>query len=188
MDNQLSILPLDYYPCDNDGGFQDNIDDITSLQFKEIGVKCNCNGKVFYNKYTFKAQHTKSQKHQDYLKELVNDKPNLVKTLKENQKTLKTLKIQLGTSEQKLTQSLQLQKQSSERIETLVAELVELKTQLADRDEYIKDMESKREKETLDLIKETSQHKHSCDLLKEKHSKAETILKQFMVLYDYEVD
>ena len=29
-----------------------------------------------------------TQKHQDYLKELVDDKPNLVKTLKENQKTI----------------------------------------------------------------------------------------------------
>ena len=188
MDNQLSILPLDYYPCDSNGGFQDDIDDITSLQFKEIGVKCNCNRKVYYNKYTFKTQHMNTQKHQDYLKELVDDKPNLVKTLKENQKTMKTLKIQLGTSEQKLTQSIHIQKQNSERLESLKSELLELQTQLTDRDEYIKDVEEKHEKEKLSLVEETEKHERSCALLKEKYSKTESILKQFMSLYEYEVD
>ena len=182
---QLSILPFDYYPCDNDGGFQDNIDDITSLQFKDIGVKCNCTGKVYYNKYSFKTQHMKSQKHQDYLKELVNDKPNLIKTMKENQKTLKTLKIQLGASEQKLSQALHTQKQTSEKIEKMMGELLELQAQLTDLDDYIKDMELNHKRESQLLNEEIAHHKQGYDLLKEK---TESILKQFMSLYEYEVD
>ena len=39
MADQLSILSLDYYPIECIDGFQDNIEDITSLQFKEFGVK-----------------------------------------------------------------------------------------------------------------------------------------------------
>lgn len=181
MDAQLTILPIDYYPCESTDGFQDNIDDITSLQFKDIGVRCSCNKKVYYNKYTFNAQHVKSQKHQDYLKALVDNKPNLVKTLIEQQKTIKTLKIQLGSSEQRITQSLQKLKAVSEKNDALNSELTELKIQLADRDEYIKNMEENLCAETDILTAEAKQYQ-------EKTSKTEAILKQLMALYDYEID
>ena len=181
MDTQLTILPIDYYPCDSTDGFQDNIDDITSLQFKDIGVRCSCNKKVYYNKYTFNAQHVKSQKHRDYLKALVDNKPNLVKTLIEQQKTIKTLKIQLGSSEQRITQSLQKLKAVSEKNDALISELSELKIQMADRDEYIEDMEEKQRIQISMLTVEATQYQ-------EKTSKTEDILKQFMTLYHYEID
>ena len=71
MADQLSILSLDYYPIECIDGFQDNIDDITSLQFNEFGVKCSCNNKIYYNKYTFKAQHLKTQKQTTVTKEIL---------------------------------------------------------------------------------------------------------------------
>lgn len=183
---ELCILPLDYYPVETNEGFQDTVDEFTSLQFKEFGIKCNCNGKVYYNKYTFKAQHIKTQKHQEYLKTLIDDKPNLMKTLKEGQKTIKTLKIQLGTSELKLNQTLQKQKKISEKMDSFMNEILELKTQLLDRDEYIKDIEEKHDKEKQCLIKETAKYKSTFTQYEEKNNKTESILKQFMVLYDYE--
>ena len=188
MADQLSILSLDYYPIECIDGFQDNIEDITSLQFKEFGVKCSCNNKIYYNKYTFKAQHLKTQKHQDYLKKLVDDKPNLVKTLKDNQQTIKTLKIQLGTSDQKLTQSLHSQKRNEANIDLLLNEIAELKTQLTDRDEYINEMELIQKKAEECSIDTVTRYKKATDRLKQKYTKTETILKQFMTLYEYEVE
>jgi predicted nucleic acid-binding Zn-ribbon protein len=115
------------------------------------------------------------------LKALVDNKPNLVKTLIEHQKTIKTLKIQLGSSEQRITQSLKKLKAVSEKNEALNSELSELKIQLADRDEYIKNMEENLSAETVMLTAEAKQYQ-------EKTSKTEDILKQLMLLYDYEID
>ena len=109
-----------------------------------------------------------------------------MKTLKEGQKTIKTLKIQLGTSELKLNQTLQKQKKISEKMDSFMNEILELKTQLLDRDEYIKDIEEKHEKEKQCLIKETAKYKSTFAKYEEKNNKTESILKQFMVVYDYE--
>jgi len=192
MARQLTILSLDYYPNESNEGFQDDVEDITSLQFNEFGVKCKCTGKTYYNKYTFRTLHIKTQKHQDYLAKLIDNKPNLVKTLKENQLTIKTLKIQLGSTDQKLTQITHLHKISGEKLSSLSAELSELKTQLSDRDEYIASMELKCAEETDASVKEMSVLNTSYHQLKEasqeKHHKTEAILKQLMTLYDYEVD
>ena len=188
MESQLAILPLDYYPCDFDESFKDSLDEFTSLQFKDFGVKCGCNGKIYYNKYTFKAQHIKTAKHSEYLNKLSVDKPNLIQTIKENQKTMKLLKVQLGMSDQKLTQNLEKIKVMNVNIQTLMDENKELKTQLTDRDEYIDDMLLTNEKEKECILEEKQKIELKKKKYEEKNTKVETILKHFMELYDYEVD
>ena len=69
----------------------------------------------------------------------------------------------------------------SEKNEALNSELSELKIQLADRDEYIKNMEENQFAETVMLTAEAKQYQ-------EKTSKTEVILKQLMAIYDYEID
>ena len=53
QERTLAKVAVDYFPQETKNGFKDNVDEYSATLFKMTGIRCNCSGKIYHNKYTF---------------------------------------------------------------------------------------------------------------------------------------
>jgi DNA repair exonuclease SbcCD ATPase subunit len=136
MSTAVALPPITYVPKKHKNMFIDNISDFSATVFKNTGVFCPCSGKTYHNKYTFEYQHTKTNKHCEWLSNYHKTKTlQICRKCESQNEEIKKLKVMVGTVDQENF----ILKQKIERLER---ELQELRENAEQYNEFI--VEEKR--------------------------------------------
>lgn len=145
---QLSKYAIEYEPALNvKGKYFDDPKKYDWSVFQESGIKCLCNKlskTIHRNKNNFIYQHCNTQKHLNYLKKLNENKieENVIDK-KVIEKEFKNLKTEVGRHHQNYI----IQKSKNELLESQLTEYLtqikELKIQVKQNDDFIKEQEKK---------------------------------------------
>lgn len=145
---QLSKCPIEYEPALNvKGKYFDDHKKYDWSVFQESGIKCPCHKlskTIHRNKNNFIYQHCSTQKHLNYLKKLNENiiEENVIDK-KVIEKEFKNLKTEVGRHHQNYI----IQKSKNELLESQLTEYLtqikELKIQVKQNDDFIKEREKK---------------------------------------------
>jgi hypothetical protein len=131
MNSAVALPPITYVPKKHKNTYIDNMCEYSATVFKNTGVLCPCSGKTYHNKYTFEYQHTKTNKHCEWLGSYHKTKtPQLCRKCESQSDEIKKLKVMVGTVDQENF----ILKQKIERLER---ELQEMRENAEQYDEFI---------------------------------------------------
>ena len=172
---ELSKCAIEYEPALNvKGKYFDDPKKYDWSVFQESGIKCPCHKlskTIHRNKNNFIYQHCSTQKHLNYLKKLNENKieENVIDK-KVIEKEFKNLKTEVGRHHQNYI----IQKSKNELLESQLTEYLtqikELKIQVRQNDDFIKEQEKK------------------ITTLEKQLEKFQNIGKQFIVLFGYKLE
>ena len=96
----IAKAPHDYWPDDSGGIVKDDFKQYSTLDFKNVGVKCACSKTIHHNKASFGAKHCKTQIHKTWLNKVSKEMPGIRKDAIETRAALRESKIREGKTRQ----------------------------------------------------------------------------------------
>ena len=212
----LTLPPHRYYPEDKGGKFVDVVR-IPAKEFALVGVRCGCpSNTVHHNRASFRQQHIKSKTHQNWVKSLTADRPNLLSELGDLKKDIKILRVSEGLARQQVErkdkrirelddENLRLMmkvKQLEEEKENLNDDFTDLREQMereieelrVEIDRIRKDktgleaMTKKKARYKLRFLAEKKKISEMEEKEKARQEKLESVFRQLAKLTSYQID